>query len=321
MPVLTKGLKVLLGVAIALLLADLAVTGLVGAGALDPARYTVGDDARPLVVSSTTVLDDMVLRVAGDKVRRELIVGPGGDPHVYEPTPRDQVVIQEADLIVLNGFGLEPKVEKMVVSVGREGIAIDAAAGLDPHYEDTARTVPDPHMWMSIPLAKRYVDNVRDALVKLDPANERLYRANAAAYQDELDVLHGRIQEILDTIPAENRKLVTTHDAFRYFGNQYGVQIVDTVWGVTTDTQPTAEDVREMVERLRTLRVPAVFIEDSVNPKLLEAAAAEAGVKVGGKLYADSLGLPGSGAHTYTTMMLANARSLTKGLGAPEAAP
>lgn len=313
---LSKGIKVLLGVVLAALLADLLVTSLVGAGAIDPARFTVGDDARPLVVSSTTVLDDMVLQIAGDKVRRELLVGPGGDPHVYAPTPRDQVAVESARLILLNGFGLEPKIERMVESVLREDqTVVEAAAGLTPHYEDAAGKVPDPHMWLSVPRAKAYVENVAAALVEIDPANERLYRANAEAYLQQLDLVDARVREVLATIPPENRKLVTTHDAFRYFGNEYGIQVVDTVWGVTTDTEPGADAIRQMVERLRSFRVPAVFVEDSVNPKLLEAAAAEAGVRVGGSLYSDSLGLPGSGAHTYAAMMLKNAATLADGLG------
>lgn len=309
-------MKILLGIATVALLADLAVAGLVGAGALDPARFTVGDSERPLVVSSTTVLDDMVLRIAGDKVRRELLVGSGGDPHVYEPTPRDQVAVESARLVILNGFGLEPKIERMVESVRRDDQRLlEAASGLKPHYEDAAGHVPDPHMWLSIPRAKVYVANVADALSDIDPKNERLYRANAEAYAQELDLLEARLREVLATIPPENRKLVTTHDAFRYFGGEYGIEVVDTVWGVTTDTDPGADAIRQMVDRLRSQRVPAVFIEDSVNPKLLEAAAAEAGVKVGGSLYSDSLGLPGSGAHTYSSMMLKNAATLASALG------
>lgn len=314
---LQRGVKILLGLVLAALVADLAVTSLVGAGAIDPARYSVGSEERPLVVSSTTFLDDMVLRIAGDTVRRELIVGPGGDPHVYQPTPRDQVAIERAGLIVLNGYGLEPRVEEMAASV-RTGhnVTIDAAKGLDPFYEPYAgKTVPDPHMWLSVPRAKVYVDNILAALVAMSPENARLYEANAQVFKMELDLVDASVRETIGTIPPENRKLVTTHDAFRYFGNEYGITVVDTVWGVTTDTEPTPEDVRELVEALRAQNVPAVFIESSVNPKLLEQAAAEAGVRIGGSLYSDSLGLPGSGAHTYSSMMLANARILANGLG------
>lgn len=315
--VIQKGLKVALAIVAVLLIADIAVTSLVGAGALDPARYGVdGDDSRPLVVSSTTVLDDMVLRVAGDHVRRELIVGPGGDPHVYEPTPRDQVVIESARLVILNGHGLEPSIERLVESVRRpDQRVVDAAGGLSPHYEDDAHTVPDPHMWLSVPHAKSYVDAIAQALSEIDPENRRLYEANAAAYQVELDLLDARIREILDTIPQEDRKLVTTHDAFRYFGHEYDVQVVDTIWGVTTDAEPTAEDIRRMVEAIRSEGVTAVFVESSVSPKLLEAVAAEADVRVGGSLHSDSLGFPGSGAHTYIGMMLHNANTLADGLG------
>lgn len=316
-------MKALLGVAIAVLAADLLVTSLVGVGALDPARFSVGEDERPLVVASTTVLDDLVLRIAGDHVRRELIVGPGGDPHVYEPTPRDQVAIERAHLVVLNGFGLEPRVEEMVESVGkREASVVVAAEGLDPHYEEySGATVPDPHMWMSVPRVKTYVANIADALARVDPANARSYQANAEAYARELDLLDARVRELVAQIPPEDRKLVTTHDAFRYFGDEYGIQIVDTVWGVTTDEEKGAEAVREMVDRLRAFDVPAVFVESSVNADLLRAAAAEAGVRVGGTLYSDSLGLPGSGAHTYIGMMLANAETLVSGLAPSADAP
>lgn len=316
---LQRATKVLLGIVIALLAGDLLVTSLVGAGALDPEKFSVdaGEDERPLVVSSTTVLDDMVLRVAGDLVRRELLVGPGGDPHVYEPTPRDQVALESASLVVLNGFGLEVHIEEMVhsLSAQTERRVVVAAEGLDPHYEDDARTVPDPHMWMSIPRAKAYVDNIERALREVDPGHARIYEANADVYKAELDLLDKEIRRLIATIPAQDRKLVTTHDAFRYFADEHGIEVIDTVWGVTTDTQQGGEAVREMVDRLRAFDVRAVFVEDSVNPELLEAAAREANVRVGGKLYSDSLGLPGSGAHTYTSMMLANARTLAGGLG------
>lgn len=319
---LSQGLKVLLSIVAVLLVADIAIAGLVGAGALDPERYTAGGgDDRPLVVSSTTVLDDLVLQLAGDTVRRELLVGPGGDPHVYEPTPRDQVVVESAALIVLNGFGLEKKIEHMVESVAKPSqLVVIAAEGLDPHYEKDAPTVADPHMWMNASRYATYVDNLRDALIELDPTKARLYAANADAYKEQLGLMDEKVRAIIESIPPENRKLVTTHDAFRYFGDAYGVAIIDTVWGVTTDTEPTAEDVRAMIENIRQQGVPAVFIESSVNPKLLETAAAEAGVKIGGSLYSDSLGLPGSGAHTYLGMMLTNARTLASGLGGDPAA-
>jgi len=313
---LSKATRTLLVITSVLLVGDLIVVGLVGTGAIDPARFTVGDAERPVVVSSTTFLDDLILRVAGDKVNRVLLVGPGGDPHTYQPTTRDQVAIERAALVVLNGWGLEPGIEEMVESVGKPAHRVlHAAQGMEPHYEDDARTVPDPHMWLSIPRAKVYVANIRDALERVDPANAALYRANANATERELDVLDAHIRRILATIPADNRSLITTHDAFRYFGNEYGIRVVDTLWGVSTEVDYSPQDRAQLVQYLRQNRVPAVFVESSVaRVEEFVGAACEAEARVGGTLFSDSLGLPGSGGHTYFTMMLKNAEILVTGL-------
>ncbi len=333
-----RTVKILAIVAIILLGANLAVATFVDDAAM---QLSGGDDAsKPLVVSSTTVLDDLVFQIAHDTVDRNLLVGPGGDPHDYEPTTGDQVAVEEADLVVLNGFGHEPMIERMVESVDKsEDRVLVPTTGLDPVYvaegawveevreeaedpDDVPDQIPDPHLWMTIPNAMVYVDNIRDQLIELFPENEALYRANAAEYKAKLELVDRTVRETLDTIPEEHRKLVTTHDAFRYFGGEYGIEVIDTVWGVTTDREVTAQEVAQLADNIRENNVTAVFPEDSVRENLLVQAANEADALVGGTLFSDSLGLPGSQAHSFVSMMLYNAKTLAEGLGGdPEVAP
>jgi len=158
------------------------------------------------------------------------------------------------------------------------------------------------------------VENIRDALIAFDPPGRATYEANAARYLRELETLHRWIQQQVAQIPPERRKLVTTHDAFRYFGHRYGFKVVGTIWGISTEDEPSAQEIARLVEAIRRERVPAVFVETTINPKLMERVAREAGVRIGPKLYGDSLGPPGSGADTYVGMMRHNVRAIVEAL-------
>ncbi|HVL82151.1 MAG TPA: metal ABC transporter substrate-binding protein [Actinomycetota bacterium] len=271
------------------------------------------DDARPKAVATISILSDFVAAVAGDRIDVEPIVHVGGDPHTYEPVPSDPRRVAEADVVFRNGLGLERWLDRLI-----EGSrVVTLTEGLDATITQTGQYSgdPDPHLWMDPHLARGYVANARDALVELDPAGAQTYRDNADAYLRELDELDAWISEQVGTIPAPNRKLVTTHDAFRYFGQRYGLDVVGTIWSISTEREPSAEEVARLVDDVKAHAVPTVFIETTVNPRIMQRVARDAGVEVGEPLYGDSVGEPGSGADSYIGMMRANVRAIVSGLG------
>ena len=189
--------------------------------------------------------------------------------------------------------------------------------GLVPLVQDSGDYAgdPDPHLWMDPALARHYAMQNRDALTALDPTRAAEYEANAHAYLVELAELDRWIAARVATIPAAQRKLVTTHDAFRYFGVRYGLDVVGTIWSISTEREPSAAEIRALVDAIRRHRVPTVFVETTINPKIMEGIARDAGAEVGAPLYGDSVGDPGSGAETYVGMMRANTRAIVRGLG------
>lgn len=302
---------------------------LLGAGAVAAAggwyRAELGvDDAdrRPLVVTSVTILGDLAVRVGGERVRVHSLLGPGQDPHTYEPAPRDALALTRARVVLLNGYHLDFWAERLLA--GRSGhraagqivvrLAEEVPAEPLPWPGQTGRA--DPHLWMDPTLVIHYVEHIRDALSRADPAGAAEYGRRAEALAGELEELDRWIAERVATVPAERRKLVTTHDAYRYFGRRYGIEVLDTVWGISTEEEPSAAQLAELFENLRRHGVPA-FVETTINPKLMREIAAQAGVRIGGQLYADALGAPGSGAETYVGMMRHNVETIVAALRAP----
>lgn len=271
---------------------------------------------RPKAVATINILADLVGQVAGDRVEVSSLIPVGGDPHTYEPVPHDVQKVAQAQIVFYNGLGLEKWLEELIENAGGQRVSVVLTRGLRPAFqtEGRYRGDPDPHLWMDPVLAKKYVENARDALVAFDPAGRSAYEANAARALRELDALHAWIQEQVARIPPHRRKLVTTHDAFRYFGQRYGFRVVGTIWGISTEDEPSAQEIARLVDRIRAERVPAVFVETTINPKLMERVAREAGVRVGDKLYGDSLGPPGSDADTYVKMMRHNVRAIVEAL-------
>ncbi|MDR7417257.1 MAG: metal ABC transporter substrate-binding protein [Armatimonadota bacterium] len=280
------------------------------APAADPAS------GRPRVVATINILADLTRQVAGDRLEVSSLLPVGADPHTYEPVPRDVQRIAEAQVVVYNGLKLEKWLEKLLENAGGRFVLVEATRGLQPAVQETGpyRGDPDPHLWMDPVFAQVYVRNIRDALVAFDPAGRAEYEANARRYLQELERLHRWIREQIQQIPPARRKLVTTHDAFRYFGHRYGFQVVGTIWGISTEDEPSAQEIARLVDRIRRERVPAVFVETTINPKLMERVAREAGVRIGGKLYGDSLGPAGRGADTYIGMMRHNVKTIVEAL-------
>ncbi|MBA2529652.1 MAG: zinc ABC transporter substrate-binding protein [Euzebyales bacterium] len=271
------------------------------------------DEGRLAVVSTMSVFSDFATAVGGEHVRVETLVEVGGDPHTYEPAPSDAALVTDADVVLDNGLGLSPWFEPLAGNVeGRlvtltEDIAEGAVA---------SRGVLDPHMWMVPPLvAEGYVTAIEEAFTEADPANAEDYAANARAYRRRLGRLDDELAERFATIPPDRRRLVTSHDAYRYFANHYRIEVLGTVIGVTTEEEPSAQAVSTLIDQIRRARVPTIFVESTVNPDLIERVARDAGVAVGEPLYGDSVGEPGSGADTYVGMMRANAAAIVSGLG------
>lgn len=279
----------------------------------------VGGDAPadPLrVVATMSVVGDLAEQVGGERVEVEVIVPVGADPHTFEPTPSDAASLEGAQLVVANGAGLEEGWLLRMVE-GHEAPLVLLAEGLDllvvEEGEDAGEV--DPHLWNDPVLIYEYVDALLGAYLEADPDGEEDYRANADAYREVLDALDAWIAQGVETIPSDQRLLVTTHDAFSYFGERYGLTIPGTLYGVSTENEPSAAAVADLVTAIREAGVPTVFVETLANPQLMQRVADESGAEVGDELLGDSVGDPGSGAETYEGMMRYNVTAIVTGLG------
>jgi zinc/manganese transport system substrate-binding protein len=261
------------------------------------------------VVATFSILADLAKNVGGDRVGVAPLVGPDGDVHAYTPSPADAKRLADANAVVLNGLGLEGWMERLVKASGTKAAMVVASTGVKPRQmdEDDGRPHTDPHAWQSVANAKIYVANIRDALGKADPAGKSAYEANASSYLARLDALEHEITQSLAAIPAERRKIITTHDAFGYFGAAYRVQFI-APQGVSTETEVSARDVARIIRQIKTQKIPAVFMENISDPRLMQRIAKESGAKVGGKLYSDALSPAGGAAATYIDMMKNNLR-------------
>lgn len=304
-----------------LLRATLVLAVILLAGRALEARAS--ESPKPVAVATISILADFVRAVAGDTLTVESIVPVGGDPHTYEAVPSDARRLARAAMVFRNGFGLERWLDKLIGASGGGRTVVTLTEGFAAMKvtEGSYAGDPDPHAWMDPQIARRYVDAVEQALRARYPQHAATYAANAARYREQLDVLDREIRVLMNSVPPAQRQLVTTHDAFRYFASRYQLNLVASIWGISTETEPSAREVARIVGAIRSAGVPAVFIETTINPKLMHRIAAEAKVRVGEPLYGDSVGAPGSGADTYVGMMRANARAIARGLGGPGSAP
>ena len=273
---------------------------------------------RRLAVATTSIIADFVRNVGGERIEVRALVGANADAHVYSPTPGDAKEVAAAAVVFVNGLGLEGWVPRLVSAAGSKAPVVTATKGVPPRrMPDEAhpgKTTIDPHAWQSIAAAKIYVTNIRDALAAVDPAGKAVYDANAQAYLIRLDDLENEVRTVIAAIPAERRKIITTHDAFGYFGAAYGMSFIAPE-GVSTESEPSAKDVARIIRQIKKQKIPAVFLENISDPRLIEQIARETGAAIGGKLYSDALSEPGGPAATYIDMMRHNARELAKALG------
>ena len=263
------------------------------------------------VVASFSILADLVKNVGGDKIEVSALVGPNGDAHVFSPSPADAKTVAAAKVMVVNGLGLEGWMTRLVQASGSKAPMVVATTGIKPrNMEEDGKQQIDPHAWQSIANAKVYVANIRDGLSKADPPNADAYAANAAAYLVRLDALEGEVKAAIARIPADHRKIITTHDAFGYFGAAYGMAFISPE-GVSTDSEPSAKEVARIITQIKVQKIPAVFMENISDPRLMQQISRETGAKIGGTLYSDALSDQKGPAASYIEMMHNNIRQLS----------
>jgi zinc/manganese transport system substrate-binding protein len=283
------------------------------------------------VVASFSILGDFVRNVGGDRIAVTTLVGPTGDVHVYTPSPRDAKQVADARLVVVNGLGLEGWLPRLVQSSGGKATIVTATKGIKPRQADDdgdshghshgkdggqhdhGDAHADPHAWQSVANAKIYVSNIRDALIVADPAGEAVFRANAEAYLGKLDALDREVRDEAAKIPPAARKVISSHDAFGYFADAYGIVFI-APQGVSTESEVSARDVARIIKQIRASKIPAVFLENISDPRLIQRIAAETGAKIGGTLYSDSLTAENGDAPTYIGMVRHNIKTLTSAL-------
>jgi zinc/manganese transport system substrate-binding protein len=268
-------------------------------------------------VATFSILGDLVKNAGGERAAVATLVGPNGDVHVYVPTPADAKTLASANLTVVNGLSLEGWLDRLILASGSKAPIVVASRGIAPrkmrYKHDPNRSIDDPHAWQSVANAETYVANISDGLIAADAAGKEYYRAGAAAYLAKLDALDREIRAAIATIPADRRKIITTHDAFGYFGDAYGLEFIAPE-GLSTEAEPSARDVANVIAQIRAQKIPAVFLENISDPRLMQQIAAETGAKLGGTVYSDSLSPPDGPAGTYIEMMRHNAREFRRAL-------
>lgn len=312
--------------------------------AVSQTELTTGN--RPQVLATTGVLCDLTKKIAQNTVETVCLVGPGQDPHTYQPAPEDRKAIETAQLILYGGYEHEPTLLKLIKAsrnqapkvavheqavpkplIGKEhehGHGVEDAAHEDRGGEKVAghnhdresEQVPDPHVWHNAQNGIRMAKTIREHLIKIAPNQAELYTRNTQQLIGELEKLDAWIKVQIATIPPEKRKLVTTHDALSYYATAYGLEMAGALQGITTNEQPTPQRIADLTSAIQSTGVPTIFAEITVNPKLMEAVAREAKVKISAQeLYSDGLGVPDSAGDSYEKMLRVNTCTIVDGLG------
>jgi zinc/manganese transport system substrate-binding protein len=293
-----------------LLLALLALLPAGAAGAQEPVR----------VVASMSIVADIARAVGGPRIALTTLVGPDSEAHGYQPRPADARAVAAAQAIVVNGLGLDDWMTRLIESTGArarvivasDGVPRETAAPAGHGHTQGAGTI-DPHAWQDLANGQRYAATIATGLAAADPANAEAYRRDADAYRQQLGALDARVRAIIGAVPAAKRKVITTHDAFRYFGKAYGVTFLAAV-GVTSESEPTAGAMAQLIRQMKRAGVKALFIETMRDARLLEQLARDGGAVIGGRLYADALSPTGGPAATYLDMIEHNATTLAAGM-------
>jgi manganese/iron transport system substrate-binding protein len=272
--------------------------------------------SKPKVVATTSVICDMARQIAASTIDLVCLIPPASDPHIYRPTPGDRKSIEQAQLILYNGYSFESSLIKLIQSTANPAPKIEVAAIAVPANKSFETVAMDPHVWHNAQNGVRMVKVLQRNLSDLLPSNAPLYAKNAQTMAADISKIDTWIKSQVVTIPQEARKLVTTHDALGYYSAAYDIPIEGALEGISTEEKPTATRVKALVNSIKASEVPTIFAEQTVNPKLIDAIAKEAKVKVSDQeLYADGLGDQGSSGDTYQKMLVANTKAIVKGLG------
>lgn len=278
-----------------------------------PALFLAGQtSAKDLkVVASFTVLADVVHQVGGDHVAVTSLVAPNGDPHEFEPSPADAKHLKAADIVFVSGEGLEGWMDRLISASGYQGKPVTVSGGIKTHtMEEDGKTVTDPHVWNDPLNVKVWVQNIEEALKSADPADAKAYHANAEAYLKTLDAMNLYAHQKIDPIPEGRRKVLTSHDAFGYFGAEYKVTFLSPL-GVSTETEASAASVAKLIDQIKAEGVKTYFFENSNDPRLVKQIATATGAESGGELYVESLSKKDGPAPTYEKMFRYNVDQLS----------
>ena len=290
------------------------------------------------VVTTFSILGDMVGQIGGDQVVVTTLVGPNGDAHMYQPSPEDARAVSSADVLVVNGLEFEGWLDRLTDASDFSGVRIVAANGVDAiayddhghddehdhghddhghddehDHEGHQHGAYDPHAWQSVENALVYIENISSGLSEADPDHAEFFASNAAAYRGELESLDADIRALVQEIPSDSRLVVTSHDAFQYFGRDYGLEF-RSPQGISTESEASARDVADLIEGIRADGVSAVFFESTADTRLLERIAEETNASIGGTLFPGALSEPDGPAPTYLEMMRHNAETISAAL-------
>jgi manganese/iron transport system substrate-binding protein len=299
-----------------------SVENMVDPGSLQPVALAA--DQRLRVVATTNIIGDVVSQVGADQIELTTLMATGIDPHSYVPTPADAATINDADVVFANGAGLEANLADIFESAGGNAVRIYLSQGLelrdadetaasagDEHGHEAEET--DPHVWFDVKNMIHWVDIIEGTLAALDPAHAQVYQENALTYSAQLEELDTWVVDQIDTIPAANRKLVTSHLSFGYLADRYGLEQIGAVYPLNPSSEPSARDIAALQDLIREYDVPAVFTESTVNPKLAQQVAEDTGTALV-PLYSGSLGGPGSGAETYIELIRTDINAIVDAL-------
>lgn len=290
---------------------------------------------KPVAVATFSILADLTQRVAGEHAQVLTLVGPNGDAHVFEPGPKESAELAQADLLIANGLGFEPWLERLEDASGFKGKVVVASDGVTPlegeeehegevheahegeaheegeeaHEEGHHHEGADPHAFQDLANAQIYIANIAKGLSEVAPAHAADFKANADKLSAEITALDRQLKADFGAIPEDKRRVLTSHDAFHYFGRAYGIEFVS-VQGLSTEAEPTAEDLAKVVRQARDGHLSAIFLENMTDPRLAETVAQESGVRVGGELYADALSESTGPAPDYLSLIRYNAKQL-----------
>ena len=271
------------------------------------------DMDKPRVVASVTIIEDIAKMIAGHEFVIDCLMPIGGDPHLHDPTPNDAILVSKADLVLVNGLTLEGWLNELINNAGGDPEIVTVTEGVKAINSQTYQGSSDPHAWMDVSNGIIYAENIKNSFVALKPDAAQVFEFNFGLYKKQLEDLDNYIFKAIQTIPEQQRVLITSHDAFQYYGRRYGIDL-ESILGSSTDAEAQVSDVTRINNVIKASKVPAVFVESTINPKMLQQIADDNDITIGGHLYADSVGDEDSGADSYYDMLKYNTDQIVSGL-------